>query len=122
MSRESAQRILAAVPSTGLSSDHVWGALRDLREKIDSLKETIESLESPSMFESMTRKEAANFLRVHPQRLAEFELLGLKYYAAGKGHTYIRRELIDFRENVLRGLRGLTIRVSKPVRSRVAVH
>lgn len=111
MSKSSSERILAAMPPKAPDLDR---SIRELGEKVEKMQKAFESFESPDMYQSLTRREAALFLKVHPQRLHEFEILGLKYYQAGKGHTYTRRELIDFRENVLRNLRGLTLRISKP--------
>ena len=91
----------------------LFSLMRELTNEIRSLRDSVEALESHDPGESLTRRQAAALLKVHPQQLARFEMLGLPYYCAGKGHSYVRHELLSFRDN-LRSDRVLVLKIAKP--------
>lgn len=112
---QSAQRIIDAVPDSAhqLKPFELYPVLRELSDAVRELKESIKSLSSPDQFQSLTRREAAALLKVHPQEISRYEILGLPFYRMGKGHRYIRHEILSFRE-MLRNMAGLTLKISKP--------
>jgi len=68
--------------------------------------------------ESLTSKEAAAFLKVNRQRLLIFIKLGLPYYDIGKGYTFKRIDLIQFREkfrhDIIEFQRGSSCKATSP--------
>lgn len=75
------------------------------------LAETVEELAKAMMWirhrkgewqdePSMTLEEAARFLAVHPNRMREFNRMGLSHFkGVAKSITYLRSDLIRWREN-----------------------
>ena len=64
-----------------------------VREAVREIK-----LEHQDPDQSMTTKEAAEFLRVHPNQIRIYREAGLPSFRQGKEYTYRRHDLIEWRE------------------------
>ena len=72
----------------------ILGALRNLRDEISALREQLRYHDHPEPM--LTTKEAAEYLKVHPQEILRWVKCGLPYYETGRGWKFRRGEIDKF--------------------------